>query len=147
MDLDTAIASLQRVREADGRGSRGSRELKIVVHSPGGLGATPGVPVAAFNAGIDWDQGSILVTPALPLSALTPETVQAISESARRGQSWHTYESQRVLRDQMANERGRLATLRALLVEVSAAFTRDDELPDGLLPRISAALKETGDGH
>lgn len=32
--------------------------------------------------------------------------------------------------------------LKALLYEVSAWATRDDDLPDGLLPRIDAALKE-----
>lgn len=38
----------------------------------------------------------------------------------------------------------RLAHAEKLLDEVSACFTRDDDLPDGLLPRISAFLKPSG---
>lgn len=35
----------------------------------------------------------------------------------------------------------RLALAEKLLDEVSACFTRDDDLPDGLLPRITEFLK------
>jgi len=36
-----------------------------------------------------------------------------------------------------------IALLRGLLGEVATKFTRDDDLPDELLPRIDVALKET----
>lgn len=41
-----------------------------------------------------------------------------------------------------SNLRGEVERLRALLNEVRCQFTRDDDLPDDLLPRIDAALKD-----
>lgn len=47
-----------------------------------------------------------------------------------------------VLADQAIAERdARLAQAEKLLCEVSACFTRDDELPDGLQGRIDAFLR------
>lgn len=43
---------------------------------------------------------------------------------------------------------GEVAVLRGLLEEVRSIFTRDDDLPDDLLPRIDAALAaQQGDSH
>lgn len=75
MDLDTAIATLQRIRDADGHGRR---ELAVAVHNPGGLGATPCVPVSSLASGIDWDQGRVLLTPDQALTALL-ETKDALA--------------------------------------------------------------------
>jgi hypothetical protein len=137
MDLDTALGNLQRIRDADGHGRR---ELAIVVHSPGGLGATPCVPVSSLTGGIDWDQSRLLLAPEQPLTLLQPEQVEAITASVAKGQSWHANEAQKSLRDAMVSERARASRLAALLGEVEAIFTRDDELPDDLLLRISEAL-------
>lgn len=137
MDLDAAIATLNRIRQAEGHGRR---ELAVVIHAPGSLGGTPSVPVARIDAGFDWDHTQLLLTPGQPLTALQPDQVQAITKSVASGQSWHAYEAQRALRVDLDRERTRGQRLAALLREVAALYTRDDELPNNLLPRIAEAL-------
>jgi hypothetical protein len=68
-------------------------EITIVVHSPGSIGPSPSVEVEAIHAGFDWDAGQVMIYPAQPLTVLTPEQVAEISESVRKGQSWHAYEA------------------------------------------------------
>lgn len=137
MDLDAAIATLNRIRQAEGHGRR---ELAIVIHAPGSLGGTPSVPVARIDAGFDWDHTQLLLTPGQPLTPLQPDQVEAIIRSVAAGQSWHAYEAQKALRAELEAERSRSDQLAALLREVAALYTRDDELPNNLLPRISEAL-------
>ena len=68
-------------------------EITISILSPGSIGASPSVEVESIQAGFDWDAGQVMIYPAQPLTALTPEQVSEISESVRKGQSWHAYEA------------------------------------------------------
>lgn len=83
--------------------------LSIMVTNPGAIGGTPGVPVVAMFEGFDWDRGVLLVQPAQPLTVLTPQQVQDISDSARKGQSWHAYEAQKKLRQRILELERQLA--------------------------------------
>lgn len=78
-------------------------EITILVHSPGSIGPSPSVEVEAIHAGFDWDAGQVLIYPAQPLTALTPEQVAEISESVRKGQSWHAYEAYKKHKAQLEN--------------------------------------------
>ena len=75
--------------------------LRVVVHNPGTIGTTPNVAIIGMQAGIDWDNGLVLLKPARQLTALTQEQVDAIMVSARKGQSWHAYEAQKRLRERV----------------------------------------------
>lgn len=76
-----------------GSGSRqAERKLHIVVHSPGNVGGTPSVAVKQAFMGFDWDSKKLLLYPDVPLTKLTPQQVEDITTSVRKGQSWHAYE-------------------------------------------------------
>ncbi|STJ52092.1 Uncharacterised protein [Escherichia coli] len=68
---------------------RRDMDVTIVVHSPGSIGSTPSVEVQSIHAGFDWDSGKVLIFPSQPLTTLTPEQITDITDSVRKGQSWH----------------------------------------------------------
>ena len=80
---------------------RDQTTLAVEVFSPGSIGGTPRAYIVGMQAGFDWDNGVVLLKPSSPLTALTPEQVEAIMESAREGQSWHAYQAQKKLREQI----------------------------------------------
>ena len=71
---------------------RRDMDVTIVIHSPGSIGSTPSVEVQSIHAGFDWDSGKVLIFPAQPLTTLTPEQITDITDSVRKGQSWHAYQ-------------------------------------------------------
>ncbi|WP_105233860.1 hypothetical protein [Escherichia albertii] len=97
---------------------RRDMDVTIVVHSPGRIGSTPSVEVQSIHAGFDWDSGKVLIFPAQPLTALTPEQVADITESVRKGQSWHAYQEYKKHKEQ----------LEKLSIELDAAKQRVAEL-------------------
>ncbi|QMR54219.1 hypothetical protein [Klebsiella michiganensis] len=109
--------------------------ITIIIHSPGGIGATPSVEVESIQAGFDWDAGQVLICPVQPLTTLTPEQVADITASVRRGQSWHAFEAYKKHKAQLENaaiENAKVAGQRddllAALVSLSAVARR--YLPD-----------------
>ncbi|CAM4460891.1 Uncharacterised protein [Escherichia coli] len=97
---------------------RRDMDVTIVVHSPGSIGSTPSVEVQSIHAGFDWDSGKVLIFPAQPLTTLTPEQVADITDSVRKGQSWHAYQEYKKHKEQ----------LEKLSIELDAAKQRVAEL-------------------
>lgn len=97
---------------------RRDMDVTIVVHSPGSIGSTPSVEVQSIHAGFDWDSGKVLIFPAQPLTTLTPEQVADITDSVRKGQSWHAYQGYKKHKEQ----------LEKLSIELDAAKQRVAEL-------------------
>lgn len=97
---------------------RRDMDVTIVVHSPGSIGSTPSVEVQSIHAGFDWDSGKVLIFPAQPLTTLTPEQITDITDSVRKGQSWHAYQEYKKHKDQ----------LEKLSIELDAAKQRVAEL-------------------
>ncbi|HGG1664751.1 TPA: hypothetical protein ACJFN0_002881 [Escherichia coli] len=97
---------------------RRDMNVTIVVHSPGSIGSTPSVEVQSIHAGFDWDSGKVLIFPAQPLTTLTPEQVADITDSVRKGQSWHAYQEYKKHKEQ----------LEKLSIELDAAKQRVAEL-------------------
>lgn len=97
---------------------RRDMDVTIVVHSPGSIGSTPSVEVQSIHAGFDWDSGKVLIFPAQPLTTLTPEQISDITESVRKGQSWHAYQAYKKHKEQ----------LEKLSIELDAAKQRIAEL-------------------
>lgn len=93
-------------------------DVTIVVHSPGRIGSTPSVEVQSIQAGFDWDSGKVLIFPAQPLTTLTPEQITDITDSVRKGQSWHAYQEYKKHKEQ----------LEKLSIELDAAKQRVAEL-------------------
>ncbi|HBL0773951.1 TPA: hypothetical protein LON96_005402, partial [Escherichia coli] len=97
---------------------RRDMDVTIVVHSPGSIGSTPSVEVQSIHAGFDWDSGKVLIFPAQPLTTLTPEQITDITDSVRKGQSWHAYQEYKKHQEQ----------LEKLSIELDAAKQRVAEL-------------------
>ncbi|HGT8890927.1 hypothetical protein [Escherichia coli] len=97
---------------------RRDMDVTIVVHSPGSIGSTPSVEVQSIHAGFDWDSGKVLIFPAQPLTTLTPEQVADITDSVRKGQSWHAYQEYKKHKEQ----------LEKLSIELDAAKQRVGKL-------------------
>ena len=97
---------------------RRDMDVTIVVHSPGRIGSTPSVEVQSIQAGFDWDSGKVLIFPAQPLTTLTPEQITDITDSVRKGQSWHAYQEYKKHKEQ----------LEKLSIELDAAKQRVAEL-------------------
>lgn len=97
---------------------RRDMDVTIVVHSPGSIGSTPSVEVQSIHAGFDWDSGKVLIFPAQPLTTLTPEQITDITDSVRKGQSWHAYQEYKKHKEQ----------LEKLSIEFDAAKQRIAEL-------------------
>ncbi|MGR7965517.1 hypothetical protein ACU6HO_01410 [Escherichia coli] len=97
---------------------RRDMDVTIVVHSPGSIGSTPSVEVQSIHAGFDWDSGKVLIFPSQPLTTLTPEQITDITDSVRKGQSWHAYQEYKKHKEQ----------LEKLSIELDAAKQRIAEL-------------------
>lgn len=97
---------------------RRDMDVTIVIHSPGSIGSTPSVEVQSIHAGFDWDSGKVLIFPAQPLTTLTPEQITDITDSVRKGQSWHAYQEYKKHKEQ----------LEKLSIERDAAKQRVAEL-------------------
>jgi hypothetical protein len=89
MSLDDLIEQLCVARSQ----SQQTRSVLIAIERPGTVGATPAVPIASAAAGFDWDSAKVLLRPARPLVAVTPEQLADIRASVRKGQSWHAYQT------------------------------------------------------
>ncbi|HIC1366190.1 TPA: hypothetical protein ACWZ6N_004573 [Escherichia coli] len=114
---------------------RRDMDVTIVIHSPGSIGSTPSVEVQSIHAGFDWDSGKVLIFPAQPLTTLTPEQITDITDSVRKGQSWHAYQEYKKHKEQ----------LEKLSIELDAAKQRiaDLEAREILLPERSSMLHRT----
>lgn len=108
---------------------RRDMDVTIVVHSPGCIGSTPSVEIQSIHAGFDWDSGKVLIFPAQPLTTLTPEQIADITESVRKGQSWHAYQEYKKHKEQ----------LEKLSIELEAARKRISEQGNKVIP-VSAEL-------
>ncbi|HFL5500705.1 TPA: ead/Ea22-like family protein [Escherichia coli] len=97
---------------------RRDMDVTIVVHSPGRIGSTPSVEVQSIQVGFDWDAGQVMIFPAQPLTTLTPEQITDITDSVRKGQSWHAYQEYKKHKEQ----------LEKLSIELDAAKQRIAEL-------------------
>ncbi|MFY0496501.1 hypothetical protein ACOMFJ_24615 [Escherichia coli] len=97
---------------------RRDMDVTIVVHSPGSIGSTPSVEVQSIHAGFDWDSGKVLILPSQQLTTLTPEQITDITDSVRKGQSWHAYQEYKKHQEQ----------LEKLSIELEAAKQRIAEL-------------------
>ncbi|MEH3861368.1 hypothetical protein POW86_07675 [Escherichia coli] len=97
---------------------RRDMDVTIVIHSPGSIGSTPSVEVQSIHAGFDWDSGKVLIFPAQPLTTLTPEQITDITDSVRKGQSWHAYQEYKKHKEQLEKLSIELDTAKQRIAEL-----------------------------
>jgi hypothetical protein len=99
---------------------RRDMDVTIVIHSPGSIGSTPSVEVQSIHAGFDWDSGKVLIFPAQPLTTLTPEQITDITDSVRKGQSWHAYQEYKKHKEQLEKLSIELDTAKQRIAELES---------------------------
>lgn len=99
---------------------RRDMDVTIVVHSPGSIGSTPSVEVQSIHAGFDWDSGKVLIFPSQPLTTLTPEQITDITDSVRKGQSWHAYQEYKNHKEQLEKLSIELESAKNHIAELEA---------------------------
>ncbi|EOU5903630.1 hypothetical protein ACOAC5_004167 [Escherichia coli] len=102
---------------------RRDMDVTIVVHSPGSIGSTPSVEVQSIHAGFDWDSGKVLIFPSQPLTTLTPEQITDITDSVRKGQSWHAYQEYKKHKEQLEKLSIELDTAKQRIAELEGNRT------------------------
>lgn len=102
---------------------RPDMDVTIVVYSPGSIGSTPSVEVQSIHAGFDWDSGKVLIFPAQPLTTLTPEQITDITDSVRKGQSWHAYQEYKKHKEQLEKLSIELDAAKQRIAELEGNFT------------------------
>ncbi|HCP8650847.1 TPA: DUF551 domain-containing protein [Escherichia coli] len=109
---------------------RRDMDVTIVVHSPGRIGSTPSVEVQSIQVGFDWDAGQVMIFPAQPLTTLTPEQITDITDSVRKGQSWHAYQEYKKHKEQLEKLSVELEAANKRIAELEAEpVSNSDELP------------------
>lgn len=126
MDLKSTIDYLNHYLEED---ERRPITFAVEVFRPGSIGGTPCVEIKRIRAGFDWDQGKMLLTPAQPLTTLTPEDVEAIRQDIKKAQSPAGYQAYKHNKEQRDGD-----TL--LLTRVLA------EAADHLSPELRADIEK-----
>lgn len=114
MDFSDFLERVQRVKSFSGM-RPGDLKVRIVVCSPGGLGAMPTVEVKSVHRGIDWDSGSFLITPEKPLTVLTEEQLEAVKKAARDAQSFEAYDYNKKLKAENKSLSEEVARLKSEL--------------------------------
>ncbi|WP_337221532.1 hypothetical protein [Escherichia coli] len=109
---------------------RRDMDVTIVVHSPGSIGSTPSVEVQSIHAGFDWDSGKVLIFPSQPLTTLTPEQITDITDSVRKGQSWHAYQEYKKHQEQLEKLSIELEAAEKRIAELEAKLETADKLQD-----------------
>ncbi|HDV8393326.1 TPA: hypothetical protein QIH16_002344 [Escherichia coli] len=102
---------------------RRDMDVTIVIHSPGSIGSTPSVEVQSIHAGFDWDSGKVLIFPSQPLTTLTPEQITDITDSVRKGQSWHAYQEYKKHKEQLEKLSIELDAAKQRIAELEGNFT------------------------
>lgn len=115
---------------------RRDMDVTIVVHSPGSIGSTPSVEVQSIHAGFDWDSGKVLIFPAQPLTTLTPEQITDITDSVRKGQSWHAYQEYKKHKEQLEKLSIELDAAKQRIAELEGNFTALAAENAGIKPAI-----------
>lgn len=132
MNFEQFALDIARIRNANEM-QRREHTVVIEVHRPGWIGGTPAVSVSAVFKGFDWDNGRVVICPQVPLTELTPEQVVEITESVRKGQSWHAYQEYKKYKARLENaalEHAKVAGQRdALLSALTDALEWIDAVP------------------
>lgn len=136
MELKNALQLMQHYITED---ERRPMKLAIVVTSQGSLGGTPCVEVQSIHAGIDWDNGKLMIHPAQPLTALTAEDVADIRKSVAGGQSWHAYQAYKKHQEQLKAVEAQRDTAHAILRDLVELVSGVGGTGDTLLDTIKLA--------
>lgn len=97
----TAAKALEALAD-DSRSPHPAERLIIpVIPRDSTMGPIPHVEAQALMRGMDWENNCMILTPAQPLTVLTPDEVRDIQLSMRQGGNWHSYQRHQKQQDKI----------------------------------------------
>lgn len=88
----TAAKALEALADNSRSHHPAERLIIPVIPRDNTMGPIPHVEAQALMRGMDWENNCMILTPAQPLTVLTPDEVRDIQLSMRQGGNWHSYQ-------------------------------------------------------
>lgn len=88
----TAAKALEALADNSRSHHPAERLIIPVIPRDSTMGPIPHVEAQALMRGMDWENNCMILTPAQPLTVLTPDEVRDIQLSMRQGGNWHSYQ-------------------------------------------------------
>ena len=96
-----------------------SLQVVIPIHSPGALGGRHTVEVYTVAPGFDWEDGKLFIELTNPVTSLTQQQVDDITESVSKGQSWHAYQTHKEMTNKIKQLETQIEDLQAHISIIS----------------------------
>lgn len=97
----TAAKALEALAD-NARSTHPAERLIIpVIPRDSTAGPIPHIEAQALMRGMDWENNCMILTPAQPLTVLTPDEVRDIQLSMRQGGNWHSYQRHQKQQDKI----------------------------------------------
>lgn len=87
----TAAKALEALADNSRSTHPAERLIIPVIPRDSTMGPIPHVEAQALMRGMDWENNCMILTPAQPLTVLTPDEVRDIQLSMRQGGNWHSF--------------------------------------------------------
>lgn len=97
----TAAKALEALADNSRSHHPAERLIIPVIPRDSTMGPIPHVEAQALMRGMDWENNCMILTPAQPLTVLTPDEVRDIQLSMRQGGNWHSYQRHQKQQDKI----------------------------------------------
>lgn len=97
----TAAKALEALADNSRSPNPAERLIIPVIPRDSTMGPIPHVEAQALMRGMDWENNCMILTPAQPLTVLTPDEVRDIQLSMRQGGNWHSYQRHQKQQDKI----------------------------------------------
>lgn len=97
----TAAKALEALADNSRSPHPAERLIIPVIPRDGTIGPIPHIEAQALMRGMDWEGNCMILTPAQPLTVLTPDEVRDIQLSMRQGGNWHAYQRHQKQQDRI----------------------------------------------
>ena len=97
----TAAKALEALADNSRSHHPAERLIIPVIPRDNTMGPIPHVEAQALMRGMDWENNCMILTPAQPLTVLTPDEVRDIQLSMRQGGNWHSYQRHQKQQDKI----------------------------------------------
>lgn len=114
----TADKALEALADNSRSTHPAERLIVPVIPRDSTAGIIPHVEARALMRGMDWENNCMILTPAQPLTVLTPDEVRDIQLSMRQGGNWHSYQRHQKQQDKIDMMAAQLSALMTAMEDL-----------------------------